>query len=77
MAHLRWVDSNGHPFPTRPCLRFSRPTPIFRMTLKDMRRNGRIPFPSWCIGAGMDKEVLPIPAKDGKCDLVPVIGEAW
>jgi hypothetical protein len=23
------------------------------------------------------QEVLPIPGKDGKCDLVPVIGEAW
>src|SRR4029453_11608684 len=23
------------------------------------------------------QEVLPIPGEDGKCDLVPVIGEAW
>jgi len=29
--------------------------------------------PSWCIGVGHSQEVLPIPAKDGKCDLVPVI----
>ena len=28
---------------------------------------------SWC---GHGQEVLPIPANDGKCDLVPVIGQA-
>ena len=27
----------------------------------------------WC---GHGQEVLPIPGEDGKCDLVPVIGEA-
>jgi hypothetical protein len=53
------------------------PTPIFRMTLEDVRRNGWIPFlppyrVHWC---GHGQEVLPIPAEDGKCDLVPVIGE--
>jgi len=26
---------------------------------------------------GHGHEVLPIPGKDEKCDLVPVIGEAW
>jgi hypothetical protein len=46
------------------------------MTVEDVRRNGWIIYmPTivvyWC------QEVLPIPGEDGKCDLVPVIGEAW
>jgi len=53
--------------------------PIFRMTVEDVRRNGwSIYMPTivvhWC---GHGQEVLPILGKDGKCDLVPVIGEAW
>ena len=55
------------------------PTPVFRMAFEDVRRNGWIPFlPTivvhWC---GHGQEVLPIPGEDEKCDLVPVIGEAW
>ena len=79
MTHPRWVDTEGHPLPTRPCLRCGTPTPVYRMALEDVRRNGWIPFlPTivvhWC---GHGQEVLPIPAEDGTCDLVPVIGEAW
>src|SRR5262249_24713160 len=60
-----------NPLPTRPCLRCGRPTPVFRMALEDVRRNGWIPFlPTivvhWC---GQGQEVLPIPNKDGTCDL--------
>jgi hypothetical protein len=49
------------------------------MTVEDVRRNGWIIYmPTivvhWC---GHGQEVLPIPGEDGKCDLVPVIGEAW
>jgi hypothetical protein len=51
---------------------------VFRMALEDVRRNGRIPFlpvhvVHWC-GHGL--EVLPIPGEDGRCELVPVLGEA-
>jgi hypothetical protein len=48
------------------------------MALDDVRRNGWIPYlPAYVVhwwGHGL--EVLPIPGADGKCDLVPVIGEA-
>ena len=37
-----WVDSDSHPLPTRPCLRCGTPTPIFRMTIVDVWRNGWI-----------------------------------
>jgi len=79
MTAPRWVDAHGHPYKARSCLRCGRPTPVFRMTLENVRRNGWIPvLPTivvhWC---GHGQEILPIPAKDGKCDLVPVIGEAW
>jgi hypothetical protein len=79
MTPPRWVDSDGHPIPTRPCLRFGTSTPIFRMTVEDVKRNGWIIYmPTivvhWC---GHGQEVLPIPSEDGKFDLVPVIGEAW
>ena len=75
MTAPRWVDSTGHALPTRPCLRCG----VYRMTVDDVRRNGWIIYlPAivvhWC---GHGQEVLPIPAKDGKRDLVPVIGEAW
>jgi hypothetical protein len=50
------------------------------MRVEDVRRNGSIIYmPTivvhWCVGHG--QEVLPIPGKDGKCNLVPVMGEAW
>jgi hypothetical protein len=77
MFHPRWIDSNGHPLSTHPCVRCGAPTPVFRMALEDVRQNGWIIYmPTivvhWC---GHGQEVLPIPARDGKCDLVPVIGE--
>jgi len=48
------------------------------MTVEDVRRNGWIIYmPTIGVhGCGHGQEVL-IPGEDGKCDLVPVIGEAW
>src|SRR5205814_5470622 len=48
-----WTDADGRPLPTRPCARCGSPTPIFRMTVEDVRRNGWIPFlpalvAHWC-----------------------------
>ena len=72
-----WVDADGRPLRTRPCLRCGFPTPVFRMTVEDVKRNGWITYmPTivvhWC---GHGQEVLPMPGKDGKCDLVSVIEE--
>jgi hypothetical protein len=56
------------------------PTPVLRMTVEDVRRNGWIIYlPTIVVhwsGHGQE-EVLPIPGRDGNCDLVPLIGEAW
>ena len=78
MTPPRWVGTDGCPLRTRPCPSCGSPTPIFRMTVEDVRRNGWIPFlPAqlvhWC---GHGGEVIPIPGEDGRCWLVPVIGEA-
>ena len=64
-------------FPPVPVSDDGIPTPVFRLTVEDVRRNGWILFlPTilvhWC---GHGQKVLPIPAEDGKCDLLPVIGE--
>jgi hypothetical protein len=40
MTHPRWDDSVTHS--PRPCLRCGTPTPAFRMTVVDVRRNGWI-----------------------------------
>ena len=79
MTPPRWIDADGHPLPTRPCLRCGSPAPTFRMTVEHVMRNGWIIYmPTivvhWC---GHGQEVLPIPGQDGQCDLVPVVGEAW
>jgi len=53
MTPPRWVDSNGHPLPTRPCLRCGTATPIFRMTEQDVRRNGWIINPKTARSLGL------------------------
>src|SRR4029453_17252280 len=67
------------PSPPAPVFDVALPHPATAMTIEDVRRNGWIIYmPSivvhWC---GHGQEVLPIPGEDGRCDLVPVIGEAW
>jgi hypothetical protein len=72
-----WLDVDGRLLPTRPCHRCGAETPIHRMALVDVKRNGWRPYrPAvyvhWC-GHGI--EVIPWPDEDGMCDLVPVLGE--
>lgn len=73
-----WRDKTGQPLATRPCPRCGSPTPIYRLAVADVLRNGwRCFAPAtlvhWC---GHGGEVIPIPDADGVCDLVPVMGEA-
>jgi len=74
----RWVDAEGRPLRTRPCLKCGTPTPMFRLTVEEVRRNGGSPLSADSTGPLMwsRPRVLPIRGKDGRCDLVPVIGEA-
>jgi hypothetical protein len=79
MTPPRWLDADGRPIPTLPCLRCRSPTPIFCLTVEDVRRNGWIRFlPAtvvhWC---GHGQEVIRVPGEDGRCELVLVEGEAW
>jgi hypothetical protein len=78
MSPPRWVGPDGRELPTRPCPRCGAPTPILRLAVEDVQRNGwRCFAPAtlvhWC---GHGGEVIPVPDADGVCDLVPVIGEA-
>ena len=65
MTPPRWVDTDGRPRRTRPCLRCGTPTPIFRMTAEDVRRNGWIIYMPTIVvhRCGHGQDVLPIPAK--------------
>jgi hypothetical protein len=78
MTPPRWVDPDGRELPTRPCPRCGAVTPIYRLAVEEVQRNGwRCFAPAtlvhWC---GHGREVIPVPGADGVCDLVPVIGEA-
>jgi len=42
MTPPRWVDTDGHPLRTRPCLRCGTPLPSSAMTVEDVRRDGWI-----------------------------------
>ena len=78
MTHPRWTDSNGHHSPPAPVsdVYFHTRLPHGPRGCEEEWMDSLPPtiVVHWC---GHGQEVLPIPAKDGKCDLVPVIGEAW
>lgn len=64
----RWVDTDGRSLATRPCHRCHAPTPIFRMTVQDVLRNGWICYcrPSPCPGAGMaERRSFPFRVRTG------------
>ncbi len=73
-----WVDEAGRRRPVLSCSRCGREAPVYRFRLEHLRMIGwRLFAPAeyvnWC---GHALEVIPLPAEDGWCRLVPVIGEA-
>ena len=73
-----WVDEQGRPRPTRPCLRCQREIPVNRWPVKTLPTTKRWPyqviiFVDWC---GHQQEVVFVPDGDGWYSEIPVLGES-
>jgi hypothetical protein len=73
-----WLDEQGQPRPIRPCVRCGRGAPVFHMPREALRNLGwRVyapaEFVNWC---GHAQEFIPVPDTDGRCRMIPILGEA-
>lgn len=71
-----WLDESGQPRPTRPCLRYGREAPFYRVRPEHLRILGWPPFRVWSfVGCcGHAQEVIRALEADGRCRLIPVLG---
>ncbi len=72
------VDEYGNRRPTRPCPHCGREAPVFRFRLEHLKFVGCRPytvasFTNWC---GHGQEFIPVPADNGWCWMIPVVGTA-